>query len=264
MRSNFSGTIASIIVAVIGVVLLAIFKGASVELSYPVERIGKIFSRRIIPYATGFFGGARAKRENVRLKREVASLAMVNIENDRLAAENRRLRQLLDYSERTPGDWVAAAVLSAGGGAAGVRNILRVDKGSIAGIKEGMIVAVPEGLVGIVESVTLHTATILSIVDTSLKVSCIVEGEHRAHGILSGGTEERLAIEHLSVDGAIAPQSRVFTSGIGGVFPANIPVGRYIGAESDAEAKSAAQRRGYVEPAVDFGSLEDVFIRREK
>lgn len=264
MRSNFSGTIASVVIAVLGVTMLAFFKGASVELSYPVERVCKIFSRRVVPYFTGFFTGAKAKAENLRLKREVASLAMVNIENDRLTIENQRLRSLLDYAEKEPGNWVAATVLSTGGGAAGVRNILRVDKGSIAGIREGMIVAVPDGLVGIVESVTLHTATVLSIVDSSLKVSCVIEGERRAHGILSGGTDERLTIEHLSADGEIAPQSRVFTSGIGGIFPVNIPIGRYIGSDRDISERIAESRRGYIEPAVDFGTLEDVFIRREK
>jgi 3-dehydroquinate synthetase len=62
-----------------------------------------------------------------------------------LAQENQRLRNALGYAAKTPGAWVPAAVISREGGAAAARNTIRVDKGSLAGVREGAVVTVPEG-----------------------------------------------------------------------------------------------------------------------
>ena len=124
----------------------------------------------------------------------------------------------------------------------------------------------PEGLVGQVVAVTPHTSEVLLVTDPSLQVACTVEGSERIRGILSGGTGDVLLMRHLKAGAEIAPESRVLTSGLGGVFPAGIPVGTFIseGNGRDAAGRHAGglEREGKVRPAVDFTLLEDVFIRR--
>ena len=126
----------------------------------------------------------------MRLRREVASLALARDELARLEEENERLRRALDYSESARGAWFAAGVLARSSALAAGRHVLRADKGSLAGVAEGAVVSVPEGLVGRVVSVTPHTCEILLVTDPSLKVAC----EAKAHLVQGGGPAEESGI----------------------------------------------------------------------
>ena len=266
MKATTTGTLAVIAVAMVAVLLVAFFRATPVELAYPVEQAKVTWARRLAARWTGLWHGVDASVENARLRREIASLEMVRGELAGLEEENARLRRDLRFTEREPNRWECAEVLSEGGGAAGARRSIRLNKGSLAGIREGAVVAVPEGLVGQVVAVTPHTSEVLLVTDPSLQVACTVEGSERIRGILSGGTDDVLLMRHLKAGAEIAPESRVLTSGLGGVFPAGIPVGTLIseGNGRDAAGRHAGglEREGKVRPAVDFTLLEDVFIRR--
>lgn len=253
------------LIALAGAVALvfALFRPVAVEAAYPFERARSVFVRRVWSKVRGVFNAAEASEENVRLRREVAALAMVRSESDRLAQENARLRRALGYTRKNPGSWVPAVVISKDGGAAAARRTIRVDKGSLAGVREGAVVAVPEGLVGKVTLVTPHTSEVLLVTDPSLKVACEVEidGEPSARGILSGGGDDLLVLRYLRGAGGIPPRSRVLTSGLGGVFPKGIEVGALLEVLKDGNGPAY---KGEVLPRVEYSMLEDVFIRREK
>lgn len=265
MKARTTGTYALIAVAVIATVAVVLFRSLSVEAVYPIERAKLILGRTAWPWVTGLFTGARAKVENVSLRREVASLALVRQDMERLEAENARLRRALGYASRNPGEWLSASVLSSGGGAAGSGKTLRTDKGSLDGVMKDAVVVVPDGLVGIVTSVTPHTSEIRLITDVNVKVACEVEvGERpRPRGILMGGTDESLVLRHITDADSLIPRARVLTSGLGGVYPKGLEVGVWLGLEGNG-ADGALVREGAIQPSVDFEALEDVFIRREK
>ncbi len=261
MKSKKTGSIFIIALAMVGSLVVAFSRSAAVEAVTPVEKAANFFSRQIWSRFSGLWRGAEARAENIRLKREVASLAMVRTDFERVTLENTRLRAALEYVQQAPGQWLAAGVLSNQGGAVGANRVIRIDKGSLAGVQQGAVVRVPEGLVGRVQTVTPHTSEVLLISDTKLKVSCSIEGSPGVMGILSGGTDDLLILRHVHAASPIAPRSRVLTTGAGGVFPAGIPVGTLLSCESREEDSA---REGEVLPAVDFSTLEDVFIRCEK
>lgn len=262
MKAVTTGTIGIAALAAIGVLLLIAFRSVSVEAAYPVERAKRTFVQKVWTRTVGFFRGAESRAENVRLRREVAALAMLRTDLERLEAENARLRRALEYRSHEPEVWLAAGVLSSDGAAASIRNTLRVDKGSSDGVRKGAVVAVPEGLVGRVASVTPHTSEILLVTDRALKVACEIEGGAGCvRGILYGGSEDALDLRHLTEAAEVPPRSRVLTSGLGGVFPKGIEVGTLLGVRKDARGLAC---EGEVQPAVDYSSLEDVFIRRVK
>ena len=261
MKAKPSGSYVAIGIAAAIAAVLVCWRSASVEAVYPVERAKRAFSQRVWTRVTGLFRGSAAKAENVRLRREVASLALLRGDIERLEAENVRLRNALGYVKREPGRWLAAGVLSAGGGAAGAGDRIRVDKGSLAGVADGAAVVVPEGLVGRVTAVTPHTSEISLVTDASVKVACEVEADADGmRGILSGGSEDLLVLRYVS--GSAAPsRARVLTSGRGGVFPRGIEVGKLLQTRLDPDGLS---RECDVLPSVDYSSLEDVFIRCAK
>ena len=247
MNAKTTGSWVVIAMAVIGVLVVLFSKSAAVEAAYPVEKAKVSFSRKVLTRVKGLWNGMQARAENVRLRTEVASLAMEQAEIARVRDENARLRAALQYREGLVGTWVAAEVLSGGGAAAGVRKTLRVDKGSLSGIVEGAVVSSPAGLVGRVVSVTPHTAEVLLVTDPALKVACYVEGAD--------------VLRYFKDTAGLPVRPMVFTSGRGGVFPPGILVGTLL--ESSLKGAESL-RQGEVQPTVDFATLEDVFIRCEK
>ena len=262
MKAASSGSYTAIALAAAVTAVLVCWRPAAVEAVYPVERAKRAFSQRVWSRVVGMFSGASAKAENVRLRREVASLALVRVDMERLEAENARLRKALGYVTKEPARWMAAGVLSVGGGAAGAGDVIRVDKGSLAGVVDGAVVVVPEGLVGRVTAVTPHTSAVTLVTDASVKAACEVEsGSGELRGILSGGSEDVLVLRHLSGAADVPPRARVLTSGRGGVFPRGIEVGTLLSVRDGADGLS---REGEVLPSVDSSTLEDVFIRCAK
>ena len=249
-------------ILIVGALSLMVFRSAvASEAVYPVERLARLFGTSVLSRLSGLFAGASASAENVRLRREVAGLALLRVDLERLRAENARLRRALDYKDRQPGAWLPAGVLSAGGGASAVQHSIRVDRGTLDGVREGAVVVVPEGLVGRVTKVSPHTSVVALLVDPSIKVSCAIEAgaSGSVHGILSGGGPDGLLVRHVRDAGQLRSHAKVVTSGLGGVFPGGLAVGTLHLTRGDAGGVE-----GEVRPYVDFSTLEDVFIRRDQ
>lgn len=262
------------------------------EAVYPVENGANWISRHVGSRIKSLFAGSSAFSENERLRKEVACLRMACAEFARVTDENKRLRGMLGLDG--PGDsvpfstnrWICARVLSRGA-AAGNPCVLRLGRGSLAGVKRGAVVAVPEGLVGRIANVTPNTSELRLITDPSTRIACEVElggepGAHDgaqpsrlAHGILYGRGHSPVASTETSILYIVHPlrvrnverqtvlpqRAKIITSGLGGVFPRGLTVGFLIdGAHGD---ETNLEQEGDVEPAVDFLSLENVFIRRE-
>ena len=231
---------------VVGALALMTFRGFLVgEVVYPVERLVRLVRHPV--------------RDEARA--EARALALMRGDLERLRVENARLRRALEYKARQPQIWLSAGVLSSGGGASATHCSIRVDKGSLDGVKEGAVVVVPEGLVGRVAEVSPHTAVVALISDPSVKVSCAVQegASDRAYGILSGGGPDGLQLRHLDPAGRLRPPAKVVTSGLGGVFPRGLAVGTLGMVTNDVRGVV-----GEVRPCVEFSTLEDVFIRRDQ
>ena len=252
MKIRTAGAWATVALGGVLALVFLLFRSAGVEAVYPVERAASEFSRRIWTRVVGVVKGAESRAENVRLRRELAAYSLLRGEMDRLEVENARLRDALGYARRSPVTWLPACVLSFEGGAAAAHKSIRVGKGSLDGVSVGAVVVVPEGVVGRVSSVTLHTAEVTLVTDPSVKVACEIETQdgRMPRGIVSGGGDDLLVMRYLRNAEGVPPRSRVLTSGLGGVFPRGLEVGTYA---TDGE----------VLPSVDFSTLEDVFIRRE-
>lgn len=251
MKKQNNGQIAATGLAIACIAVALFAKSASIEAAYPVERAKILLERHVFSRLRGMWRGAEAEVECRRLKAQVELLSSVESENRRYEKEIDRLREALGYVEAAKGGYVAAEVLSEGGGAASVRKTVRVGKGSLAGVREGAAVMAQGGLAGKVTGVTPHTAEVTLITDPSVKVSCAIEGDRRMRGVLCGGTGELVELKYVTPGAKIPERAMVYTSGLGGVFPADVMVGVTIDG-------------AWVRPSVDFENLTDVFIRREK
>ncbi len=218
----------------------------------------------------GFTGGADAARERDALRAELDAARASLLELEALRAENDRLAAALGFAARHARH-VPVEVISEGGGAGWWRSV-RLSRGRDAGIVPGCPVVSVDGLVGRVTAATATTADVLLLCDPASQVACVVEGrEGGARGILRGGgvspvpggeglemlhAVEPLAADYLGKDLELRPGDGVYTSGLGDVFPAGIPIG--VVGEVSQDSTHLFQR-ATVAPYADFASLRRVF-----
>lgn len=206
----------------------------------------------------------RLRDQASRLQTEL--LLLREIEN-----ENNALRRKLRIAEREP-RLLAAEVLTTNAGDSWM-NRLRIDKGSKDGVEVNGTVLTEDGLVGRVISVTPHTADVLLLTDAGSRLSCTLEGNGAIRGILCGNgiahhdktllltnLVKPLTVQYLRKDAEPAIGTKVVTSGLGGLYPAGIPIGEIQSIEKDA---SGLYLSAQIVPYVDLASLRCVFVVRD-
>src|SRR5205807_2611889 len=136
---------------------------------------------------------------------------------------------------------------------------ITINRGKEDSIETDMSVVTDEGLVGKTTTVSANISVVLLISDENCKVACSVEGS-REQGIVSGervtgSVTPMLDLNFLSKQANLPAGAKVYTSGVGGVFPSGLLVGTvqsFKVRELDGQAR--------VGPAVDLSHLEDVFV----
>lgn len=160
--------------------------------------------------------------ENEKLRAENAR--MIQWQNAAIALENqnRELRSLLNYKAEPALSYISARVIADTGGPY-VRALI-VTAGREDGVREGMAAMTGEGLIGRVVEVGEWSSRILLITDLSSRIPVIIAGSGE-HAILAGENRPNPRLLYLPQDAVVHVGSRVMTSGHGGVFPPELPVG---------------------------------------
>ncbi|MFQ5916613.1 MAG: rod shape-determining protein MreC [Candidatus Binatia bacterium] len=165
--------------------------------------------------------------DDMRLENEGLKGRVVELEarmESLLEAEmtNRRLQKLLDLKTRVPGRTVSAAVI--GNTASTWFQSLTINKGKIDGIRKGMAVISPVGIVGQVVVVARRSAKVLLITDRSSGVD-VISQRSRARGIVSGSLDNGPVMQYVRRNEDIQEGDRLITSGLAGIFPKGLLVG---------------------------------------
>jgi len=183
-------------------------------LSRPLAMIDTV-SARLQSYR-----GLIAENEKLRAQNESLSHwqnAALALEN-----ENKELRGLLNYKAEPSLAYVSARVIADTGGAY-VRSLV-VTAGSVDGVREGMAAMTGEGLVGRVVEVGEWTSRIMLITDMNSRIPVVMVGSSD-HAILAGNNSMQPKMLYLPQESDVKVGMRLMTSGHGGVFPPNLPVG---------------------------------------
>ncbi|MGE4352016.1 MAG: rod shape-determining protein MreC [Bdellovibrionales bacterium] len=149
---------------------------------------------------------------------------MVRWQNAVLALqnENKELRSLLHYKAEPSASYISARVI-ADTGSSYVRSFI-VTAGRVDGVREGMAAMTGEGLIGRVVEVGDWTSRLILITDMNSRIPVTLIGTGD-HAILAGDNDAQPTLLYLPQDADVRVGMRVMTSGHGGVFPPNIPVG---------------------------------------
>lgn len=196
------------------------------------------------------------RADNNRLKETVADYEQLRVQLEEYRAENERLKALLEFKTQAAYPTVAARVIARNPDSWFSQII--IDKGRRAGLSQDMPVITPSGLVGKITKVTETTATVLLLLDPESGAGGLVE-RTRDTGVVLGqaGATGNLRIKFFSRDAKIEVGDDIVSSGLGGVFPAGLPIGRVAQVEP---AEFGLVQYAEVRPSADFMHLEEVLV----
>ncbi|MFV0540360.1 MAG: rod shape-determining protein MreC [Aestuariibaculum sp.] len=158
-------------------------------------------------------------------------------QNKILTEENNKLNQLLHNTQKAS-DFTFLDSLSYSGtykftsanivknSYASLDNILLVNRGKKDSIQEDFGVVSSKGIVGIVTKAGRRYATIISVLNTTCRISAQLKKSNHS-GILTWNGENPEFVQLIDIQ-KIAPVSKgdtIVTSGMSAIFPKNIPIG---------------------------------------
>ena len=200
--------------------------------------------------------------ENADLKEQLAQISNDARKLDAMTRENARLRAALelqqdheDYKlvdayiiDRDSQDWAST---------------FTINRGSAAGIAEGMCVVTENGeVIGLITGVGSNYAVVTTVLDSSLEVSATIASTGY-NGMVRGGytvgLDGYLRMDYLPTSAVIRNQDQVVTSG-STVYPRDLVLGRIIDAGYD---DTGVAKYAVLEPAVNVSSIEQVFVITE-
>lgn len=202
--------------------------------------------------------------ENAELKSQVEALTNENkiLQMDKYELDG--LRELYELDQKYPDFEKVAARVIEKNPSSNWYSEFKIDKGSDDGIEVDQNVIASGGLVGIVTDVASNCSIVRAIIDDNSYVSgmflktsdtCIVEGDLKLHD--SG----MIKVTDISKEAKIKDGDEVVTSNISPKYLQGILIGYINDVKIDASNMTMS---AYLTPAVDFSSLDEVLIIKQK
>jgi rod shape-determining protein MreC len=200
----------------------AAIRGAALDVTAPISRAGSSVGGFFAGIGDGIGNYFRAGSQNARLRRELAEAQRELVRRQALEHENRRLHALLGLARGT-GDEVTLARI-VGSSFDSPRRLATLSAGSAAGVAPGQPVRSADGLIGRVLETGRWASRVLLITDgaSTVPVRLVRDGTPALAVGRGDGT-----IELRTLEVGQNPFRRgdiLVTSGVGGIFPPNVPV----------------------------------------
>ncbi|ODA40188.1 rod shape-determining protein MreC [Desulfosporosinus sp. BG] len=278
-RVNVTGIAVLVFFLLLGVLIIIRLTGLGSNFPNPVggvlQRVLSPIEATMLELGTGIRDNTKAlwdfrevETENETLRKQVAQLTGDNLKLKEQVLAGMRYTELDKGQFRSPSldkfSKIGASVIN--------RNpntwyqTLTLNRGSADGVTANDPVIGALGLVGKIVSVSSTTSEVLMILDGEGQVSALVRGStgEGTFGIVQGtykrgsrltpaGNLQMLFLREDNVNAG----DLVFTSGIGGVYPKDVPIGKVKSIQLDP---SGLLKTAYIEPLVDFDSLEEAYI----
>ncbi len=217
-----------------------------------VSSIGNWFS--------GLFGGGDLQAENERLQKEKQDLEKKINEMQGLADENEELREMLDLKKQEKDFTLEAAQIIAKD-PSNWYGTFTIDKGTSSGIQVNQpVVSANRELIGKIYRVGTTWAEVITIYDTENSVGSTIK-RCKAMGVVEGDANLRQSgtcrMNYIARDADIREGDFVESSGLGGVYPAGILIGKITSVGEDASTMS---KYAVVQPSANIEKIGEIFV----
>jgi len=191
---------------------------------------------------------SRLEAENALLQQEIIALREQTAEVEKLAA-------LLNYARGQPQSSYLATNVIGRDVSPFIRSIL-IGVGSDGGISKGMPVVTSRGLIGRVVEVFATYSRVQLITDPEIVVNILFQ-ESRTEGVLTAQLNGELVVDLIDLSAELSQGELVLTSGLGGKYPADIPVGRIL---SIHHRDYDLFQQATIQSSVEFDQLDIVLV----
>jgi len=184
---------------------------------------------------------------NLQLSREVVKMRQSVIEND-------KLRSMLSFKNTQRHTLLACEVI--GKSTSEFRNYITINRGASDGIQEGMTVVTDAGLVGVTVGVSSSYALVQLVINRDSRIASRNQ-RTREEGIIVWEGSEYLVMKNIPRTFDIKTNDVIISSSLSRRYMADFVVGYVAGVVGDQQSLF---RKVNVRPAVNFSSLEQVFV----
>lgn len=266
----------AIIVIIIVIFIILSFTLKKEKKLNPVEvflRDGLLYVEKIIDYPFKFINNKIDDYKELKKVKDINDTLEVSIDRiDSIEAENIELRRQLEALKEevnisyslTDYDYLNATIINRNVGF--WYNTITLNKGTYNGVKKDVVVINSKGLIGRVIRTTTFTCDVRLITtsDTNNKISVhISNGDYNLYGLINNFdyNNNLLEVEGISNTKSVNIDDYVYTSGLGGVFPSGILIGKVTSIETDSYDLAKIIK---VTPSVDFNDINYVSILKRK
>lgn len=194
-----------------------------------------------------------AQQENRDLEKKVKYLEELNAENREIRIAYQRLLKLLEFKKKDPNEKVFAEVVVEIDRP--FSRFLVINKGADDGIRPNFGVVTPRGIVGKIQSVTEFQSIVRLITDTRTQFPVLIQ-RTRTKAMLHV-KDGNLVIGRIPRRLELYENDRIVTSGLAGIFPKGLPVGRV----KEIEKKEFGLFQSVIIlPAVELNKIEEVAV----
>lgn len=193
-------------------------------------------------------------KENRQLLERVRCLESENATLREAAEENKSLRDTLGLKQSSPVAMVSAEVVSRN--ESNWFDTATINVGSRAGISQGAAAINHLGLVGQISETNSFSSQIVALTDSNSAIGAMVQ-RSRSTGMLYGQGTDYLVLAYLPKDADVKLKDIVVSSGMGGVVPKGLVIGRVVKVVQNSTAGTTS---ALIKPSVRFDEIEQVFV----
>lgn len=199
---------------------------------YPFQRL-VLAPRDLVENFNNWMDAASiARAEKEALQKQRIELAQIATHAAQLSAENEQLRRLLKVADTVSQPSVAVEVMYEPPNAF-VHHLI-FNKGASDGIRAGMPVIDEGGVVGQIVRVTPFTSEAALLTDDNVSIPVQVLRNGLRLISFGGNVSGQVEVRYLTANADILAGDTLITSGIGGLFPAGLPVAKIEKVERDS------------------------------
>ena len=203
-------------------------------------------------FFTNYFELRNAREQSHQLRGEVDKLRLENqlLKNELASAQ--RAETLAGFQAHNPSKMIGARVIGATPGV-GSKSLL-IDRGSQSGVRRGMAVVTPDGIVGSVIAVFPFDSQVRSVTDPGFAAGVESQKNH-VHGVLKGLGSSSARVDFIPAGQKLEVGEMFFTSGEDRIFPKGLPVGKVTSVREGANFQDVT-----VQPAGAESAPEEVLV----
>jgi len=204
----------------------------------------------------GYFDLVGARQENLQLRQTLEEYRQKEVHYQEAQQALTRLEGLLELKRQVALPVIGARVIAYDPSL--WSRCALIDQGKAQGVKNGLAVLAPEGIVGRVVETYPQYAKVMLIVDRKSGADAMVQ-RSRVRGILQGKGGNRCSLDFVPKNADVQVEDLVMASGLGGIYPKGLVFGKV----SQANKKNPGVFQEIeVTPTVDLSTLEEVLVTK--